>query len=550
MFDSLARRDLLLSGGLIVLACIAVYARSLGNGFVGWDDGLLVLDNALVQEFSFRSIFQVFTSYDPELYIPLTLFTFQLNHLFAGLSPWIYHTTNLLLHMANSLFVAGFAYLLFKRGWVAVATALLFAVHPLNTEAVAWVSGRKDVLMAFFALPMLIAYLRYRETGDRKFYYVSIALFVLALLSKVTVILAPLALVLLDWYRGRAMTKELWIEKIPYFGVAILFGVIAMFGKIANTSFFLEKFLIGCKTIIFFLWKLLIPTGLSVLYPYTKPISLFTPDLLISVLLVIAISFAVFFAVQKSKLPLLAWVFFLLFLLPSMTNVAKGRNELLDVYFASDRYAYLPSIGFFFLVSLLFDEARTRWKFPAMIVGALIILALSVLTFLQSLVWKDSASLFGNVLKYYPDSYVAHTNIGTDLFHKGDVEGALAEYEAALAIREDGTAHYNIGQIHLMNGEVNLAIDSFRSAVAASPADADAQLYLGALLSEQGDVDEAITHLKEATVLNPSLLQAHLSLADAYEQAGKVSLAIASYEQVVRLDPDHILAKSRLNELR
>ena len=550
MFSSLTRRDLLVSGGVIVLACIAVYARSLGNGFVGWDDGLLVLQNPLVKEFSARSLAGIFTSYDPELYIPLTLFTFQINHLLAGLSPWIYHATNLLLHVANSLFVAAFAYLLLKRKWAAVLSGLLFAVHPLNTEAVAWVSGRKDVLMAFFALPMLIAYLVYKEKGDRKYYCASIALFVLALLSKVTVILAPLALILLDWFQGKTMNKQLWIEKIPYFGVSILFGIIAMFGKIANTSFFLEKFLIGCKTITFFLWKLFLPTGLSVLYPYTKPISLFTPDLLISVLIVIAVSFAVFFAVQKSKLPLLAWGFFLLFLLPSMGSPAKGKNELLDVYFASDHYAYLPSIGFFLLVSILWDEARSRWKFPAMAVGALVVIILGTLAFFQSLVWRDTASLFRNVLMRYPDSYVAHTNLGTDLFNNGDVDGALTEYEAALAIREDGTTHFNIGQIHLLRGEVNPAIASFRSAIAASPADADAHVFLGALLSEQGSVDEAITYLKEATILNPSLLQAHLSLADAYEQKGSINDAIVSYKEVLRLNPGHILAKSRLSALK
>src|SRR3989338_4850543 len=185
------RREAAIYVGVLFAALFIVYGHSLWNGFVNWDDGLLIYENPIVQEFSFRSIYTAFTSYDPELYIPLTLLSYQWNHVVGGLNPFVYHLTNLILHAFNALFVAWIALLLGKNKWIAAVTGLIFALHPLHTEAVVWASSRKDVLAAFFALLSIGLYLLYQESGDRRSYLGSLVMFLLALLSKVSVILLP-----------------------------------------------------------------------------------------------------------------------------------------------------------------------------------------------------------------------------------------------------------------------------------------------------------------------------------------------------------------------
>lgn len=485
--------------GVIVLAFV-VYAQSLGNDFVTWDDRLLIVDNPIVHGLHWSNIVAAFTSYDPELYIPLTFLSYQVNYAIHGLQPFGYHLVNLLLHTANTILVYGIVASLtnaksithkanndFSTALHPLCVALLFAAHPLHTEAVVWAAARKDVLSAWFFLLAVLLYVRSNKYQTR--YWWSVAMFALALLSKVSVLAWPLLIPLLDWYRGEEWSKGTWKRTVPYFGLSIIFGAVALGGKIANTGFLWEKILIGCRAVTLLLQKFFWPAHLSALYPFTQPIGIATPALGFSVLFVAVVSVAVLWLAWKNdmRLPIVAWAWFLLLLAPSMSNIFKGHNELLDIYVTSDRYAYLPSVGLF--LAGAWGVGRAVEKMPRAAYGtiSLIVLFFCILTYRQSLVWNNTLTLFTHVSAVQPNSYVAWNNIGTEYVNRGRLNDGLQAYSKALAIRDDATTWYNVGQILRAQGKNELAMQAYENAVRSSPLEADALRALGELRMESGE---------------------------------------------------------------
>ena len=244
-----------------------------------------------------------------------------------------------------------------------------------------------------------------------------------------------------------------------------------------------------------------------------------------------------------------AWLFYLLMLLPTLTNITRGRNELLDVIFASDRYAYIPIIALLLLVGLFFAFLRDRWRHIADGGLALLLCALAVAAYAQSLTWKDSRSLFTQVLAVYPDSYVAHTNIGTELYKEGDVSGAMGEYEKAVSIRPDGTTYYNIGQIHLAYGRKTDAIAAFRKSIEASQKDPDPFTYLGVLLLEQGNSVEAQSLLTQAYALKSTMPHTSYYLGVLALEQGRREEAITYFNESLALGMDPAEVQPKLQVL-
>ncbi|TSC79244.1 MAG: Tetratricopeptide TPR2 repeat protein [Candidatus Peregrinibacteria bacterium Gr01-1014_25] len=498
-------RDAGLLAAAFLLIGLVVYGRSLGNAFVEWDDHLLITANPIVTDPSWAMLWRAFTTYDPELYIPLTFVSYQLTTLAAGVQPWAFHFGNLLLHVINALLVAWTAFLLLPKSSSrfpipAFVVGLLFLLHPLHTEAVAWASARKDVLSVLFSLASTVAFLQYRSTQRTAFYAASLGLFLAALLSKVTPLLLPAVYLLIDWMHRRPITRRTLAEIAPFVLASVVFFAVAVWGKEGGGALLTDKLLLGAKATVFYLGKLVIPTGLSVLYPYTKPIGILTPDLLLSLAAIVTMTIALVILGARNAVrwPLAAWAAYLLLLAPTFGTVAKGHNELLDAYFASDRYAYLPSVAAFLAagggIALL-----ERWK-RSIGVAAFVVIAcgFAVLAYRQSLVWRDTETLFRHTARHYPNAYVAHTNLGVILVRRGDVNGGLEEFRKALEIREDATTLYNVGQILRAQGKRQLAMIAFARALRASPLETDAAVALATMLREDGKIPEARQIIREA----------------------------------------------------
>ena len=519
---------------------MGIYGASLSNGFVYFDDPYLILANAAVQSISPSTVFTIFSTYDPELYIPLTLFSFQIDWLIGGGTPFMFHLSNLLLHTANALLVTWLALLLLRRKGMALFCGLLFAVHPLHTEVVAWASARKDILFSFFYLLSIIGYL----INSKK---MSIFSFVCALLSKVTAVTLPFILLLLDWRNGKIIDRENLKEKLPYFALSILFGVIALFGKsetVASVSIF-KTLLMACKSTVFYLQKLLIPTGLSVIYPYAKVISISSIDFALPLIVVLLILCTMAFYRNKDKEITFGILFFFITLAPTFMNFAKGEN-FREYFFASDRYVYLPSIGFFYILIVLL----TRLQIPKTVSRSMAILVIgicSILAFHQSKVWQHSGTLFKNVLRHYSYSHLAHNTLGAVYAEYGDIDNAIKQFRRSLSIRPTARAYYNIGVLEYKNGNSKEAIQANENAIAIKPSYAAAYINLGVIYWENNERTKAIEYMRNAVDIDPNDQDGVIDLAAMLTEFNQKEEAADLIEPILRKDPDneHALAVAK-----
>jgi len=376
-------------------------------------------------------------------------------------------------------------------------------------------------------------------------------------------VVLPVILLLIDWFQGRNLReKNLWIEKVPYVGLSTVFGIVALFGKAGNAESWslTETILIGSKSAIFYLTKLFVPTNLSPLYPYTDEVAWMSVDLLVPVIIVlgvmgIAIWVAVetlyhsvssnaesspqetpWYGVSTVHAAVFAWSWYILLLLPTFTNFRKGQDIELDLYFASDRYAYLPSIGILLLTALiLYKFIHQKQQY----LPFLLIFPLGILSLQQSQIWHDDNTFFTYVTDTYPNAHISHINVGI-LQMKEDPDGAIAEYEKAIAIRPSGRAYYNMGLAYIEKGQRQNALGAFIKAVEINPMHARASVNLGALLHEQGKYEDAHTAFENAIDADPYFILAYTNLSALLEEEGKLDEAKDILEQALQLNPQSI----------
>lgn len=575
--------------GAFLFLGLLVYGQSLGNGFVRWDDGLLIYENPAIRGFSLANLKTIFTTYDPELYIPLTLLSYQFDYMISGIRPEFYHLHSLLLHIANALLVVWFSKRLLGNYWIGIVTGLLFLLHPLNTEAVAWASGRKDVLSTMFFLLSCIGYDVARESESKKWVGVSVFALALGLLAKVTILTAPVIFLLIDYVKGRKWNVNVLL---PYIGLSILFAVIAYFGKtgVLDSSTPLEKILIAPMSTMFYIQKLILPLGLAVIYPFTGAVEFLSARILIPILLCIALAIIGLLHIKKNRTLFFGLVFFAITLSPTLFNFAKGDF----LYFASDRYAYIPSIGILLLIAFALCQLKDRYEKPTYGITLVVLVVCSVLTMKQSLVWANSEALFTHNLQHYPKAHTAHNNLGNIYRTRGELSAAVDSYNKALALSEEfgrgdqalyGQAKIlsNLASAYRAGGDLGNAAISLQKAETLDPlnphaklqkglvafasgnsADAEqaykqalelqkhfttAQINLGSLYVSLGRLDEATEVLSEATEWNPFYPQAFYNLGIAYRKLGRNRESLEAYEKAVDLEPAFVAARINLGIL-
>jgi tetratricopeptide (TPR) repeat protein len=541
----------------VAVLVLVVYLPHSGNQFVSLDDGLLIYKNPAVQQMTFRSFAHIFSTYDPELYVPLTLLSYQIEHALFGLNPLAFHVTNIFLHAGNVLLVFAISYLLSKKNIViAFVCSLLFALHPLHTETVMWAAARKDLLSSFFGLLCFLYYILSRNDGDRKKRILSVIFFGLALLSKVSVILLPLSFLFADHAEGRKWDKRLLLEKIPYLLLCILFGVIAVIGKtnaIQSSSTY-DTVLLAIKSASFYVQKIFFPDFFSVIYPQLTPISLsslefFIPTVVTLFLIALAVYLRKLFTVISHGI-----AFYFLMLIPNFTNFYKNGF----LFFASDRYAYLASIGIFFalscLVFLLFNRLPQNLKIVLSSAVAAVCVLLGIRATVQASTWKNSTSLYTNVIYHYPQSAMARNNLGHALKREGKAVEAEAQWKEAL--RLDPTlvaAHVNMGDLLKEKGNLKAAIDEYTFAIKKFETkenlnvdEVAAYYFLADALELSGDMTAAVAMYEKATQKAPQLWEPYYNLGLQYQKMGKRDEAIVAFEKTISLNSFSIDARYHL----
>lgn len=531
---------------VILITALAFYP-SLNNGFPNWDDGAYLTKNAAVRELSGLSIKTMFSSFYVACYLPLTILSYAVEYHFAGFDPFAYHATNLILHLGNCLLVFWFIFMLRANLTVAFITSLLFGIHPLHVESVAWVSERKDVLCAFFFFAALISYQYYHRKGKSPARYcLALALFLCALLSKAMAITLPGVLLLCDYFEHRSFNRRLLREKIPFFLLAAIFGAVALYaqhtlGGVRNQPSVspIDTAVIAGYGPVFYLSKILFPVNLSCLYPYPNTAAGLPFGYYAGAMLALVLLAAVAYAVRYARTISFGALFFLLTILPVLQLVPIGQAV------AADRYTYIPAMGLFYLAAegfyCLYEKiagsARTLRKL--LLPGAALAAALlSILTWQRCLVWKDGITLWNDVIRNYPLEPIAYHNRGLAFKDAGNYERAIADSTTALSLSPQFIdAYNNRGLAYKGKKAFTKALADFDAALSLNPRYAKAWCNRGLTRTLTGEYRAAVDDLTRAITLDPQFAIAYYNRGNAYAAIEEDERATADYTQALSFDP-------------
>jgi tetratricopeptide (TPR) repeat protein len=509
------------------------FSPVLWNDFILFDDAQTFLTNPYYRGLGWTQLRWMWTTTHLAMYRPLTWITYAIDYHFWGLNPLGYHLTGLLLHATTAaVFCLVARRLLFFADQErkadplglcvsAAAAALLFAIHPLRAEPVAWASARADLLSGLLCVLCILAYLEAAAASDRaalsrKWMTASIGLYLLSLLSKPAALGLPIVLVVLDIYPLNRSSRRIWWEKVPFVVCALVAAPLALLAKAeAGAALGRSNLIVAFEGPAFYLWKLLVPSGLS---QYERPSSLDLTDwrFLIGCIAVPVITLALIGARRRWPAGLAAWVCYLVLLAPTLGVVRYGPQV------AADRYTYLPSLSLAMLGGATIYFFWHAWRngrlnrsttslMSGLTVAALF--TLGILSWRQARVWHDTETFMQHVLETNPNSVVAHNNLGTALAQKGQWGEAIVHFRKALEIEpNDAEVNNNWGVILAHGGELDEATHYFRRAVELAPRHAGFHNNLGKVLVNQGKRNEAVEQFLIALRLDPNLTDAQRNL--------------------------------------
>jgi len=455
----------------------------LNNGFTNWDDDVYVTNNLIIKAPDWEAIFTQPSAYN---YHPLTMLTLAFNYAISGIDPFSYHLVNWMLHILNTSLVFLFIYKISGRKiFVAAFTSLIFGIHPMHMESVAWVSERKDVLYTCFFLLALLQYWSFLETGKRPKFLYCFLFFILSLLSKPAAIILPFVLLLLDYWHGRSFNWKIWAEKIPFLICSFLIGFITIKVQSAEAIVGLDtyplwsRFFFACYTIMIYTARFVVPYPLSAFHPYPSVDALGLPVLL-SPIFIIALLILLWLK-RKDKLLVFSLLFFIVNLLLVVQFVSIGLTIV------SERYTYIPYIGLSFLAGMwltkyLESTSATFIKAIPYIIGIIF----GVISFQRTKVWKDGDTLWADVVKHYPDAATPRSNHADYLrkmaglpAYKTQADELLrkALEESSMAIKLKPThikAYVNRQNIYLVLGKDSLAMADAETLLKLEPSNSQA----------------------------------------------------------------------------
>ena len=544
--SKMKKRDLIISIGLILAITFISFFPSLKNDFVNWDDNSYVTENNLIMELSWETIKTIFNHFYMGHYHPLTLLSYSMEYLFFKLNPFIYHTTNLILHLCNSLLVLWLVLILTGRLFTSLVVALLFGIHPMHVESVVWISERKDVLYSFFFLGSMISYLFYQKTKEIKYYYLLFFLFVLSILSKAMAITLPFVLLLVDYLLERKFDKKLLLEKVPFFVITLCFGVIAISAQGAIETVkqeyaisFFDKIFIYINLLVFYLTKIIIPVKLACMYPSISEISSSGPYHFLYLPAMVGFLIVCLLSVRYTKKILFGLLFFLVTILP-----------VLPLKIVADRYTYIPYIGIFYIFGEVFSwlcQRRTRElriMRPFLLVVLFGIIGIfSFLTWERGQVWENSVRLWDDVLKKYPNVLIAYIDRGQGYSERRQYDQAISDYTQALEINPRyAEAYYNRGNAHGKKDLIDQAILDYTKALEVNPRYAEAYYNRGNAHGKKKMFDQAIFDYTKALKINSKYFEAYTNRGSAYSIEGQYEQALSDFSKALEINPRYAIA--------
>jgi len=521
-----------------ILVTAVVYLPSLRNGFTNWDDPDYLTNNPLL-DFSKNALPAYFSAIVSGNQHPLTLLSLSADYALAGLDPAQFHRTNLLLHVLNVGLVFGLCWQLSAgRKLVAFLVALWFGIHPMHVESVAWVAERKDVLYSFFFLLSLISYWAYLSGRNGLYLGLSLLCGVLANLSKPAAVILPVVLVLLTYWHRRPFSVKAWLPTIPFFVVSAYFAYRTLTAQASaaaiNDEYSLwERTQLGGYALVSSALKVIWPVDLSALYTRPKAGEAFTGLFPFFTLLSAGALAGLAWLYRRSTL----WFFGLAFFLVNLLLTLQFIKAVGSAAYA-DRYTYLAYVGLFFAAAMTLDRVQQRtWKLAGYGLAGLCSIAFIWLTIQRIGVWKNSETLWTDVLKTQPASATAFSNRALYYEQTDRLDEALADYNRA--VQNDPKPIFRANRAYLLS-KLNRPAEAETDAdflLTQNPENTIALTIKGTALVGKNQPAEAITYLERAYRLDSTYLNTLVNLGAAYFTNKQYPEAIRFYKKAIIRSP-------------
>ncbi|HUN81951.1 MAG TPA: tetratricopeptide repeat protein [Phycisphaerae bacterium] len=539
-----------LAPAIILLAIgastLAAHWRALSSEALSFDDYQYLVNNPLVTNPGWDSARRFLTEVTKPstvggYYQPLAMLSLMIDDALGGgpSNLRVFHPTSLALHVANTILVTVLLWRLFGSIWAAGCAGLLFGVHPLTVEPIPWIGERKTLLATFFALASLIAYVHYVSSGRKTTYLASLGLFVMALLSKPTTTLLPVALLLMDVWPLRRFSWRAILEKVPWFLIAVISAVITCVSQAA--TYIQTPVAVGtmriplvlCHNIVFYICKIIYPVNLSSHYPFPEPLSIANRSIAIGVIGTVVLLSVLAATWRWSRGPAISWLIFFALILPTMGIVG------FTIVIASDKYAYLPSIG----ILMLITSGLAAVKKPAAAAALSTIVLLAAVAEARTTrsyyeVWRTSESLYAHMIALAPRSTTLHFGMGFTLEMHGRPREAEVEYRKAIECDDKAVnARNNLALLLTDQNRLDEAIEQYRMVLKLTPDAVDVHSNLALALSQRGDARAAIAECQAALRIDPTYAKAENNWGVALSRIGKYQEASEHFSAAIRLDP-------------
>ena len=546
----------------LTLLVLLVYWQVQGHDFISYDDQLYVTDNFRIhQGISVDSIAGAFKDVHTGHWHPLTMISHMVDWSLFGDSAGGHHWTNVVLHILNTILLFFLLQTMTGALWRSALVATLFAIHPMNVESVAWVSERKNVLSTLFWITTILFYVRYVQLPNWKRYAPVMISFTFGLLSKPMLITLPFVLLLFDYWPLKRtqiddQNKEIMckmtdtikrhklsfliLEKIPLFLLSALSIVLTVYAAKEGEALMglksyplLQRISNALVSYVLYIRKLIWPVDLSVFYPYVT-IPLWWAIGAALFLMIVTIIFCIYY--RKFPYLIVGWLFYLGTLVPVIGFIQVGRQSM------ADRYAYIPFIGFFIMISWSLPIIK-RARILTVLTVTCIIITFSVASYQYIGMWSSTVKLFEDIVKRNPQNHFAYNMLGLVDADRGEHNKALYYFYLALKIKPDySPAYLNAGNVFLDEGKYDQAIYCYKKAVLIDDLSAENHNNLGAALMIKKDIDGGISSFKKAIELRPDYITALNNLGVAQMQKENIEGALQCFKQVLKLQPDNATA--------
>jgi len=552
---------------LVVAATVLAYANSLSGAFV-FDDTKQIVGNPALR--SWGNVLRAFTSdvwsfqrgtltkdIPPPYYRPLFTAYLTFNYKLFGLWEPGWHLMNLLVHCGATVAVFFLIKRLSGNRLIATAAALIFGLHPAHVESVSWISGIPDPLAALFFVPSLIWYVRYRMEGDKKFLLASVIAYGLSALCKETPLALPLVFIVWELTRTKARqrfsarAREIVLQMIPFAVVAGIYLAVrfSVLGRLSWKHPFMAQvpdsaiWMTVPYVFASYLRHLVAPFYLSLIYGTSFITSASDPRFLLPIALIVAL--AILLWIYRRRLTGEVWTALALIVAPLLPvlNLKVFHYE----YIIQDRYLYLPSIGFCYLLAMVLLRLSQTRKQLATAISLVIIVSFGAGTFVQNRVWHDSVSLWRRAVYYSADSWSTHYNLGLAYLNGKQIQAAMHELVEAKRLNpHEPTVLNNLALAHDAAGDSLAAIALAREALKLDPNLIEVHNNLGAFLFERKEFPDARLEFSDVLTRDPSSISARFNLARTLAALNEHQIAIREFEAVLAQQPDDAQAHYQL----